>query len=261
MMRQHHGAERARRRGLGRGGDAGHHGAEHGDDDDDRRNEHGARQLQLLAQCRLVVDEQNTRAVLRANGAADDDVDDVGACQHEARDEHAEQDLADVCLRRRADDHGEHRRRNDGAERAAGADHAGDEPLVVAVAQHGRDRQQPDHGLGGADHAAGRRKDHAHQDGADGHASGQAPDPHLDRIEQAVGDAGLLEHGAHEDEQRHGGEHLRGGRLLDLLDALVQQAFEAERMQAEDHRQRQHGEGDGKPGQDGEKERREHPER
>ena len=128
-----------------------------------------------------------------------------------------------------------------------------DQALVVAVAQHGRDRQQPDHGLGGADHPARRREDHAHDDGADGQAAGQAPDPHLDGIEQAVGDAGLLEHGAHEDEQRHGGEHLRGRRLLDLLDALMQQAFEAERMQAEDHRQRQHGERDRKPGQDRER--------
>ncbi len=40
-----------------------------------------------------------------------------------------------------------------------------DERLVVGVAQHHRDGEQPDHRLGGADHARRRGEDDAHDDG------------------------------------------------------------------------------------------------
>ena len=48
--RQQHGAERARRRGLGRRGDARHHGAEDGNDDDDGRHQDLGRQRELGAE-------------------------------------------------------------------------------------------------------------------------------------------------------------------------------------------------------------------
>ena len=197
----------------------------------------------------------------RPQRAQSDDVDDVGDRQHEARDEHAEQDVADRGVGDRADDDGEHRRRDDGAERAAGADRAADQALGVVVLQHGRDREQADHRLGGADDAAGRREDHAHDDGADRQAAGNASRPHVDGIEQARGDARRLEHGAHEDEERHGGQHLRRRHLLDLLDELVLEALVAEGVEPEHHRQRHHGQRHGEAGQDRGDEGREHPER
>ena len=42
----------------------------------------------------------------------------------------------------------------------------------------------------------------------------------MDGAEQLLGNAGALQHGAHEDKQRHGGQYEIGGDVFDLLGEL-----------------------------------------
>ena len=154
---------------------------------------------------------------------------------------HPHEEASDVHVRDRSEDDDHHRGRDDGAEGAARADGAGDEPLVVGVAQHHRDREQSDHRLGRPDHPARGREDDAQDHGADREAPGEPPGPEMDRLEQAFRDAGSLHERAHEDEERHRSEHVGGRDLVDLLREHVdrgEREVEADCGEDEGHREK-----------------------
>jgi hypothetical protein len=87
------------------------------------------------------------------------------------------------------------------------SDRAGRERNVVAAFQHRRQRHQADHDHGCADDARGRGHDRAHEDDRKCKRARHAPQQDLQALQQVGGDAGLLEHGPHEDEHRDGDEH------------------------------------------------------
>ena len=198
--------------------------------------------------------------VLRADGAAHQDVEDEKPREQQPREQHAHEQTADIHLGDRSEDDHDHGRRNDRAERAAGADGAGDEPLVVGVAQHHRNREQADHGFRRAHHAARGGEDHAQDDGADRQAAGEPARPHVDRLEQPLRDARALHQRAHEDEQRHRAEHVGGRHLIDLLGEDVgRERREVEPQGPEHEGDREQRERHREPHEDHDHQGREHP--
>ena len=188
----------------------------------------------------------------------DDDIQDEQPRHHQAgeQDGGKKRPHRNIGRGRQHDHH--HRGRDRGSQRAAAADRARNQRFAVIVAQHDRDGQQPDDGFGGPDHAAGRGKDRAQQDGADRQAAGQPAGPHMDRLEQLFGNAGAFQQRAHQDEQRHRGQHIVRCKVLNLGDELVHGGI-AEPYETKDQRHPQKRKGDRNPDKYGDKKRRKHP--
>ena len=129
-----------------------------------------------------------------------------------------------------AEQHQHGRGRHDLRQRRGRRDGAGGEPRIVAVPQHGRQRDQADGDDGRADHAGGGGEQHADDDDGKGEPAAQAAEQPAHALEQLLGDARLLEHHAHEDEHRDGQKHLVGH---DAENALRQRAEDAETHHAE----------------------------
>lgn len=187
----------------------------------------------------------------------------VAGEQHDhqrARDHDAGEKVADRDLDHRGVDDDDARRRDDGAERAAGADRAGDQVFGVAVAQHCRRRHHADDGFDRADDAGRRGEHRAHQQRRDGEAAGQPPDPQLRHGEEALGDARAFAHRAHEDEERHCREGMVDQDVVRAPGELHADAG-AEEVEPEDEGERDQRERDRKAGEDEQKQRREHPKR
>jgi len=163
-------------------------------------------------------------------GAADH-IDHVKRRQHEARDHRAgiELDDRDVGGRRIDDQHD--RGRDQDAETAAGADHARGKADVIFCAQHRRKSQEAHERDHSTDDAGRSRKHRAGGQGSDSHGARQLPRRDVERVEEPGYDIGALDDIAHEQKQRHGGEHvIRHDRigLIDeqIEDAVVKKAFE-----------------------------------
>ena len=161
----------------------------------------------------------------RIDHHADDDVENVGPREQEAGENRGgiksqRRQFGD----RRIDDQHD-RRRDQNPQRAAGADHAGCEALVIIRLGHGRKRQQSHQGHDGADDPAGRREHGAGNQGGDGHGARQVPRRHLQCVKQLVDDVGAFDHVAHEQEQRNGDQrvvfHHRVGVLVQKVEDLV----------------------------------------
>ena len=118
-------------------------------------------------------------------------------------------------------------------ERARGADRAARDLRVVAAPQQRRQRQQPERDHGGADDAGGGAHQHADADDAERHAAAQAARQMADHVEQVIGEARLLEHHAHEDEERDREPLVVGDDAVDARRQQVEQRL-AEAEKAED---------------------------
>src|SRR5690606_24626704 len=130
-----------------------------------------------------------------------------------------------------------------------------DQATVVVPTGHGGERHDADDDLDGADNPGGGGEDRADDDRGHGQTARHTTDPHAGSVEQAVRNAGALEDGSHENEQRNGGKQVVGGNLLDdpeSLDAHLgteyQQAeaegggYQAEGdRQADEHQHEKHG--------------------
>src|SRR5574340_457282 len=186
-QRQQQRAGRAHRPAFGGGGDAEEDGAEHQEDQYKRRQQ------------RREYAQQQGRAVQRArrgwHGRGG-----VRPCQRHA--EHVEQVQSDqrqawneCALVHVADrgpqlvgEHDQHqRRRYDLRQRAGGGDDTRGEPLVVAVAQHYRQRDQPHRDDRGGDHAGGGGEQCTDQDDRVGQSPAQLAEQLADVVEQVLG--------------------------------------------------------------------------
>ena len=137
---------------------------------------------------------------------------------------------------------------------------AGDERDVVLDAHQGRDGEQPDRDLGRADDAGGRREDGAGDDDRDAEPPADPAHDDVHGLEQAFGDAGGVQDLRHEDEERHGHEHVL---LHDAVGPVGEQRKDrvgrpAPADHAEDDRQHAEGEGQGVAEHQGHEERKEH---
>ena len=148
--------------------------------------------------------------------------------REQARKNAGDEQLADVLLGDEAVD-GEHRRgRKDGAERAAGGDHARGEGLRIVVSPHlgigdggegcgGRDRRAADRGEAGA----GRDRRQAQP-------APPMPDEAVGRPEQFAAHAGSRDKRAHEQEHRDDAERVVGDRPHRGLPDHLQRRLEAD---------------------------------
>ena len=201
------------------------------------------------------------RSSLGPEQRGDRDIGEVQANQYQARHQGARKEMAhrhrlrrkhaeaQLCLligarQHVAEQHQRDRRWNDLAECAGRADRAGGELRVVAVAQHGRERQQAEGDHGGADDAGARR--HHHADHCHGHAKAAAHSSHQrgEALEQRLRDARALERHAHGDEQRHRDQGLvrDDAEQTPGQEAQVAEIEHAEQRPAEGEQQRHAGE-------------------
>ena len=148
---------------------------------------------------------------------------DVAKEQHghqKTGDDNPGKKVADGLFNDRAVDDDDHGRWNDGPERPAGADRAGNQIVFVALLDHGRNRHHADNGFDRTDDAGAGGKHAAHGDRGQGKTAAQFPDPELDRDEQLFGNAGPFKRRTHKDEQRQCGEHVIGGNTVQLAEHL-----------------------------------------
>ena len=207
--------------GLPRCCDARQDGAEHGDDQRDRRQQRpqqaGRHRLVSLSHA-LAADGRRAFGMPPGNVNL---IQDIEPDQQQPRQQRACEKIPDgdgigrpvALLRLRADmgvgnllgkDDQHDGRRNDLAEGAGGADRPARQPRIIAGFQHHRQRHEP-HG----DH---RRADHPGRGGEqcankkDGNAEPamQTPEQAAHGLQQFLRHAGFFQHQPHENEQRHG---------------------------------------------------------
>ena len=156
---------------------------------------------------------------------APDHVDQIEPGEDEAGDQRAGVELDDRDAGRRRIDDQHDRRRDQDAERAAGADDAGGEAGVVAGLEHRREGEEPHQRHHRADDAGGGRKQRAGDQRRHRHRAGNPPRDDAQRREQPVDDVGALDDVAHEQEQRHGGQdvvgHDREGLVHEQVEDVV----------------------------------------
>ena len=97
-------------------------------------------------------------SICRPHHAPSKDINNVEPGQNKTWKQHAHEKSTHIDVGYRTEDHYNDRWGNDGAERAACTDRAGDQSLIVGIFQHNRDRQQADHRFCGADNATGSGK-------------------------------------------------------------------------------------------------------
>ena len=193
--------------GLGGRGDAQVEGAEHHQRDhagDDEIPQH----RQLLAQRTLALFGWRGRRQLRRYRAADDDVGAVGTGKQQTRNDARHVQLADRNARGQAVEDEDDAGRNERRQSAAGANAAERDALVVTAAEHRRQRDDAHGDDLGADYAHHRRHQRAGEDDRHGQAAGNASEPDMHGAKDGVGHASSLEDAGHEDEKRHGDEHI-----------------------------------------------------
>ena len=188
------------------------------------------------------------RGKRRVDDGAADHVDDVHPGQEKARQQRRRVQADHRLPDRGAVEDQHHRRRDQDAERAAGADHPGGQARVVVRAQHGGIREHPHQRNHGADDAGRGREQGAgdqrrHRDRC-GHVAGGD----LNTSEQSIEDIGALDHVAHEQEQGQRDQDVVGHDLVGLLDHEIEDPKlhgveaeeQAERQQAERNREAEH---------------------
>ena len=225
-QRHHHDrSQRAHGRRLGRRRDAADDRSQHRQHEADRRQADAQRRLeQVAAGHGFPLRQVDGRHHVGPDDAEQKQVDAEDRRQHEARDQGRGEQRAD----RLAEDVGQQDQdgagRDDLAERAGGTDGAAGGGQVIAPAHQGRQRDQSQRDDGGADDACGGAHQHADQNDADPHAAAQAARQVADDVHQVVGDLGLLQHAAHEHEQRDGDQGVVGGHAVDAGGQQVEQA-------------------------------------
>ncbi len=244
--RQQGRAQGTDRSSLGRCGVTGENRAEHCGD---QRQRWQQRTDQLAPFDRPQFFLRQGGQLLRLEDRYRDEVEDVHADQHEARDQRADEQVADRHGLRREDAHlqlcllegaGHHiaeqdqddRGWNDLTEGAGGGEGAGSDRRVVAATQHGRQCQQAHSDHGGADDTGAGRKQRADHADRNRQAATHGAEQPRHRFQQVFGDARFLQHHPHEDEQRY-----RQHRLVvhDAEDAVRQRVQITHVERAGDH--------------------------
>ena len=148
----------------------------------------------------------------RPQPADDDDGQHVHRRGQQSRNDAGDEQLADVLLGDDAVD-GEHRRRRQhGAERAAGGDHPGGERLRIVVAAHFRIGDGGEGRGGRHRRARDRGKAGAGRDGGDAEPALEMADEGIGGAEQLAAHAGVGHERAHQQKHRNDAEGVIGHR-------------------------------------------------
>ena len=134
---------------------------------------------------------------------------------------------------------------------SARGDASGGKLHIVVGAVHGLRRHDAENGDGSADDAGGGGEDGGNEQHRDIERPAGARQRQLHRVEQALHQARLFHQDAHEDEQRYRGQGLFHHHRGELQRHQVEHQF-AETPQAEDHAEKDQGEGDREAAEDGE---------
>ena len=146
------------------------------------------------------------RHPVRRDPADDRDHEDVQGGERDTRQQRGGEQLRHAGFGDDGVEDQDDRGRNQDAERAAGGDGAGRQPLIVAELAHFRDRN-PRHGGGGRERrTADRPETGAGADCAHGERAAQAAEQGIGRPVQVARHAGTGGDDAHQDEQGHDGE-------------------------------------------------------
>jgi len=234
---------------LGRRGDSREDRTEDPDDQDQRGQQGDRHPLQRLSLECGDLGGRDRRRELRLPLGEDEEVDDVEADEHEARDHRADVEVADRHAHDVAQQDQDHAGREDLAERAGGADRPRDELLVVAAAEHRRQRDQAHRDHARPHDARGGGEDGAHDDDGDGDAAAQPAEEQRHRLEQLLREPGLLERHAHEDEEGHGEQGEVRHRAPDAERQEVEEG-QPEADQAEDEAGEREAEGHREAGEE-----------
>ena len=200
-----------------------------------------ARLEQLLAGHRLPLVQRHRRHHVGPHHAEQQQVDAEDPRQNEARNQRGGEQRTDRLAKDVGQQDQDGAGRDDLAERTRGADGAACGRQVIAAPHQGRQRDEAERDDGGADDAGGGAHQHADQDDADAHAAAQPAGQVADHVHQVVGDLGLLQHHAHEHEQRDGDQRVVGGHAVDACRQQIEQAGAEAEIAPEQatHRQRQ----------------------
>ena len=200
---------------------------------------------------------RHRRAEPRVHEAPAKAVEDVERGEQEAGSERGGVELGDRHADHRAHDDQHDARRDQDAERAACGDRARRKLWVVAALDHDRRRHDAEHRHRRADDA-GRHGEHRGGEDHDQEQSAPHRSQHVaESAEQALHEAGLLRHVAHEDEQRHGRQHLLLHQADDLEVGEVEHP-RPEPHEAKDEGEEQKREGDRETDEDDAEEQDEH---
>ena len=208
---------------LRRRGDTGEDRPQHRDDEHDRRHQRG----EDLAHGQVLARLRHGGRGLRPDERDQHLPADIEAHQHQPRQQRPREEIADgdgigrevAHLHLRllvgagelvAEDDEHDGGRNDLAERTGRRDAAAGERRRIAVPQHRRQRHQPHGDDGGPDDAGGGGEQRADQRDRERQPAVHPPEQAAHRFQQVFRDARALQHHAHEDEQRHGDQHLVG---------------------------------------------------
>ena len=197
------------------------------------------------------------RRELRIEQRHDDDVEHVEAGQHDAGEERAGVKLHHRHAGGRAIEDEHHARRNQDAETAARAHHAGRDLHVVARAQHRGKRQQAHQRHARRRRCRSRSRRSRRWRASRARASPDRAGGKLQRAEQPVENVGALDDVAHEDEQRDRDQHVVRHHRIGALDEQIEHQI-AHRVVAEEHAERHQRERDRESEHDEDDEQREH---
>ena len=217
MRRQRHGADRAHGAALGRRGEAEQDRAQ----DEEDQHQRGHHAPEAFAGERPALEGAGLRRQSRHGGGAEDAEDeDVGAEQQHLDDAGA--DGAGIHVAHRAAElvaqHDQHQGGRDQlGDGARGGDHARGHPLVVVVADHDGQAEQP-HGDDRGGHGAGDGAEQgAHQDHGIGEPAAHRAEELARPFQQILRQAAALQYGAHEGEEGDGQQQVVGHDAEDAL--------------------------------------------
>ncbi len=157
---------------------------------------------------RTLRDLGRRRRERRVQVAADEHVARIEGREQQSRNRASHEEVADRDVGAEPVDDHDDRGRDQRRERARGADQADGDLPVVAEAQHLRQRHQTEHDDFAAHHARHRRQDDGDDRRLNRDAAAQVAREDGHGVEQVFRDAGALQDGGHQHEERHGDERI-----------------------------------------------------
>ena len=198
------------------------------------------------------------RGILWFEDRDEQNVEDEQTDQDHTRQDGAHEKVTDGNPDDIADEHQDDTRRYDLTQGPGSRHRAGGQLLLIAAPQHGRHRQQAHGDHRGADNSRRCTEQGADHNDGYGQPAAQTAEQKTHGVEQFLGQAGALQHDAHENEQGNGDQGDVGHHAPDPQGQQVEER-PTEADQAEHQGGPHQGEGDREAGHQHNRQRQEHP--
>ena len=263
--RQQQGAAGAYRGRLRWRGKAGENDGQHHEGQHRQRHEGDHELVENFPERRVALLLGKFRRKMRFPHRKPDDVDDVGGRQTEAGDERGKIQLDGRHAGGRGVKDEHHARRDEDAERTAGANHTCGELVVIASTEHRRHRQQAHENHDCADDPRCNSPQRTNHHGGDCQRARQTADGKLQGVEHSIENISSIYDVAHECKNGHGNKHIVRCHLERLLDQERKHAIgenflagQVVGVETEAHAHSHEREGDRKPEHDHENKNDQH---